>query len=340
MDRRKPWNPFPLASLSVRKTAPRISPCAADILRYLATRSNYLGQTVVGHRRICDDTGRSKDYVTKGLRELEILGLLTTTRRGRKGEKADQRVISKSILSPEYQDLKAGSSPEEQDYNENSSPEQQEYESICSPDFKVSSPAMQGETLQNEPYRKTIEPNLTEQNQNPNQSTNQSIDERATPCFSSYEKHNPPTDGFSFLADGFIPSLPEYEKLHDNMDEALLIKMKRSWLGEQWTECFQRFKPSMEDLQLFYETLKACEEQCCYPKELIEYREKHGPKKLIGGLRSPRGLHKAVVGGDRFNGLVAQYKACGLDPSSCPTCKPNGKKQGKPYQQAARAEHW
>lgn len=167
-EKRQPWNAFPLAALSIRRLYPDISPAATNVLQYLATRSSWVGVTVLGCRRISEDIGRCKDYVTHALQELEKLNLVTTTRRGRKNQHADQRTINKCILAQEYRDLIPMSSPAEQDYNdvfgqenEISSPAIQDYKITSSPAVQISSPAVQDETLQ---FNLTdyLPPNLTE----------------------------------------------------------------------------------------------------------------------------------------------------------------------------------
>jgi len=53
-----------------------LSPAAITVLIYLAARSNYTGWTCVGHKRICHDLRRSKDFVTTGLQELYEKGVV------------------------------------------------------------------------------------------------------------------------------------------------------------------------------------------------------------------------------------------------------------------------
>jgi len=152
---KSPWNPFPLASLKVKG----LSACAKSILIYLAARSNHKGETCVGHRTICRELVRSKDFVTKGLAELRDKKVITETARIRWDKEADWRIINPAILvndpaqqedsNPAYQDdseeekscLAGLGNPEEQD---------------------KSNPAQQGETLQIKPNLTDF--NLTEQN--------------------------------------------------------------------------------------------------------------------------------------------------------------------------------
>lgn len=138
---RKPWNPFPLHSLAVEG----LSACAKSVLMYLAARSNYEGQTCVGHRRMCHDLVRSKDFVTKGLAELERKGFVSSARRGRRKHQADWRTLSAALI---LKSRITNSSPEEQDCNAGSSP-----------DSGNCSPAQQGETCQ-------INSNLADQDSN------------------------------------------------------------------------------------------------------------------------------------------------------------------------------
>jgi hypothetical protein len=170
---RQPWNAFPLAALSVRG----ISPTAANILHYLATRSNWKGEVWVGQRRIADDLIRSKDYVTRGIRELEEAKLITTVGRKRADKQADKHLISSSILSKEHQEILAkatANNPEEQEDCETNNPEGQDNspsnnpdsqsnnpdrQDFNNPDFGSNNPDRQDETLQLEP--RSVNPNLT-----------------------------------------------------------------------------------------------------------------------------------------------------------------------------------
>jgi len=141
---KQPWNPYSLAVLKVEG----LTACAKSILIYLGARSNYKGETCVGHRTMCRELVRSKGFVTEGLKELEEKGLVKEARRGRKKGEADWRTISDVVLQSrttkkEMQSYPVGLiSPTEQDYNE------------------ISSPTQQGETLQID--SKTL--NLTDSN--------------------------------------------------------------------------------------------------------------------------------------------------------------------------------
>jgi hypothetical protein len=91
---KQPWNQYPLAVLSVNG----LSPCAKSVLIYLGVRSNYKGETCVGHRRIMKDLVRSADFVTKGLQELYDKGVVTHADRNRSKGEAEWRTISSSVL--------------------------------------------------------------------------------------------------------------------------------------------------------------------------------------------------------------------------------------------------
>jgi len=134
---KQPWNPLPLRSLDVEG----LSACAKTLLVYLAARSNIKGETCVGHRRMCHDLVRSKDFVSKGLAELEDKGYLATSQRGRKAKEADWRVLNADLIL-KNRTASSGSSPDPGI----SSPEEQEYIPSCSPGFGDCSPAQQDET--------------------------------------------------------------------------------------------------------------------------------------------------------------------------------------------------
>lgn len=137
---KQPWNPFPLASLKVEG----LTACAKSVLIYLAARSNYKGETCVGHRTMCRELVRSKDFITKGLAELVAKGIVKAADRNRASGEAMWRTINPSVLTSrtikaESQSCPTGLiSPEEQDYV---------------------SPAQQGKTLQI-----GTTPNLAEEN--------------------------------------------------------------------------------------------------------------------------------------------------------------------------------
>jgi hypothetical protein len=156
-DKKQPWNPLPLHSLDVEG----LSACAKTVLIYLAARSNIKGETCVGHRRMCKDLVRSKDFVTKGLAELEDKGYLITSQRGRKAREADWRVLNADLIL-KSRTANSSSSPD----SDISSPEEQECIPICSPDFGDSSPAMQGETSYSNLADLNQTHNLTDENNN------------------------------------------------------------------------------------------------------------------------------------------------------------------------------
>lgn len=128
-----------MATLDVRG----ISPCAADCLRYLGIRSNYLGETVVGQKRMREDmNGRSKDYVTTGLKELEEKGIVTTIGRKRSDSQADKHIISRSILSGEYRKVLEALEANNPDKQEN---------------FPSDNPASQDDAFFNDPTERELE---------------------------------------------------------------------------------------------------------------------------------------------------------------------------------------
>jgi hypothetical protein len=93
---RRPWNPFPLHSLGIKG----LSACAKSVLIYLAARSNHKGETCVGHRRMCEDLVRSKDFVNRGLNELYEKGFVIKSQRNRHKHQADWRTLNASLILP------------------------------------------------------------------------------------------------------------------------------------------------------------------------------------------------------------------------------------------------
>jgi hypothetical protein len=119
-----PWNPFPLAVLDVEG----ISRGAKHVLTVLAARSNYKGETCVGHRRLTKDCQSSKQYVTDALKELYEKKLVSESPRNRQKRQADWKIISPVVLQArtmqnptEQDDAKSypvgHHNPTEQDFN-------------------------------------------------------------------------------------------------------------------------------------------------------------------------------------------------------------------------------
>src|ERR1700676_3921756 len=84
---------------------------------------------------------------------------------------------------------------------------------------------------------------------------------------------------------------------------------------------FRGVRPSDEEVLLFAEIMEKCDENACYPDSLIDFAKTHVPPKLVGGLRSVRGLHNAVCCAtvSTTNGLIAQFKDH-KRPKDCPIC--------------------
>jgi hypothetical protein len=130
-EKKQPWNPFPLAALSAADKFD-LSPCATQIVHYLAARSNYTGWTCVGQDRVAHDLRRSRDYVTKGFQELREKKIIDTRSRARKSKQGDWCLITQELLPEEWRKC----NPVGQENN--SSPEE-----ICDPDLPVCNPAQQ-----------------------------------------------------------------------------------------------------------------------------------------------------------------------------------------------------
>jgi hypothetical protein len=126
---KQPWNPFPLAVLNVEG----ITRGAKHILTVLAARSNWKGETCVGHRRLTKDCQSSKQYVSDALKELYAKGLVADHPRTRHKGEADWRVISQSVLQSRITKERDQSYPVGQ---------------VSPTDQDFHNPTQQGETLQ------------------------------------------------------------------------------------------------------------------------------------------------------------------------------------------------
>jgi hypothetical protein len=101
--------------------------------------------------------------------------------------------------------------------------------------------------------------------------------------------------------------------------------------AQMWSrmaQCWSAFapstgtRPSDEEVSLFSEVMAKCDENTCYPDDVMDWAKTHMPPKLVGGLRSVKGLHNAVCGEkvSTTNGLIAQFKDHG-SPKNCPICQ-------------------
>jgi hypothetical protein len=94
-------------------------------------------------------------------------------------------------------------------------------------------------------------------------------------------------------------------------------------MGDCWSAFKHRAVPSADEFRLFAEVLVRCDENTCFPSELMKWAQTHilNPK-LLGALRSVKGLHKAICGErvSSTNGLLAQYKDHCLNPKRCGIC--------------------
>jgi hypothetical protein len=99
-----------------------------------------------------------------------------------------------------------------------------------------------------------------------------------------------------------------------------VLKFPELW-AQMWKcwEPFRNAKPTDEEVLLFGEVMAKCDENTCYPYQLMEYARTHMPPKLYGALRSVKGLHNAVINGSTTNGLLAQFKDH-KDPNNCHIC--------------------
>jgi hypothetical protein len=140
-----PWNPLPLAVLKVEG----ISRGAAHVLTVLAARSNWKGETCVGHRGLVKDCKSSKQYVTDALKELYQKKLVSESPRNRQKRQADWKTINPIVLTS-----RTTQNPTQQDDAKSypvghQNPTQQDF----------NNPSQQGRTLQT-----NQNPNLADKN--------------------------------------------------------------------------------------------------------------------------------------------------------------------------------
>lgn len=311
-EKRQPWNAFPLAALSIRKLHPEISACAADILRYLSTRSNWRGETVVGQRRIKDDTGRSKDYVTRGMNELVNLKLVTTIGRKRAASQADRHIISVSILSKEYRDIilkdRPRNDPEEQEDGAANDPDSQDdsnsnnpdfhsndpdHQDFRNPDFGSNNPDRQDETLQNEPYRK--DNNLTglepKDQKQVSQSVSKLVTEPEAPLVSVETRMKDLMSKYDNEVLGMV------DKLHPVFD---------------W-EMYEKELPFADNVRGY------CPEEMD-ALDVLAYNQSHKPSSMV--IRSWEYFWVKVLKEGTSNYLLDDYAT--HDSEHCKTCKERG----------------
>jgi hypothetical protein len=330
-EKKQPWNPFPLASLSAADKF-LLSPCATQIIHYLAARSNHTGWTCVGQDRVAHDIRRSRDYVTKGFKELRDKKVISTQSRGRKSRQGDACIITQELLPEEWRKC----NPTEQEDNTECNPARQEDNDICNPDFEECNPAQQEDISKcnpdlpnvilpsrTKPYSSNLaqnqEPNLTVQKpKTPNQPINQPTNpSEATPPPSLEE-----TKPLELFTQGTLWDFHTVERELDPME-------KQAWVKAQIMDCWWDYRePTEQDLRFMYESLLVLHTKHLLPKEAIAYAKqhfdpKHGGKQKTRGMviRDCRGLWKAVCGPkvSQTNGLLAQYSECWLNP--CEACK-------------------
>lgn len=120
------------------------------------------------------------------------------------------------------------------------------------------------------------------------------------------EKTNPTPDEFA------MPSGVVYNRTD------ILLRM-----GDCWSAFKHSAVPNADEFRLFIDILAKCDDNSCYPSEPMAWAQTHilNPK-LLGALRSVKGLHKAICGADvsSTNGLLAQYKDHCKNPKACGIC--------------------
>ena len=87
-------------------------------------------------------------------------------------------------------------------------------------------------------------------------------------------------------------------------------------------DCFPAFRdaePSARELEMMLEVVAKCDENCCFPSELMAFARKHKRDGLVP--RTVKALHKAVCGEgvSTTNSLLRQHKE--HIPADCWICK-------------------
>lgn len=85
--------------------------------------------------------------------------------------------------------------------------------------------------------------------------------------------------------------------------EEVLGHMENCW------SAYKTDQPTVAEFNLFVEIMRKCDQHSCSPEQAVDFAKTHMPTKLVGGLRSVKGLHNAVCGDNvsTTNGLIAQY---------------------------------
>jgi hypothetical protein len=117
-----------------------------------------------------------------------------------------------------------------------------------------------------------------------------------------------------------------YRRGFRNGEEPLDAAGKMAWAVKALVACFHVYrceaKPSTEELKLWYEVCKFCEDHCCFPIDLLDWARVHHTSAEERGMvpHSIAAFYNALLGPkvSPTNGLMAQYKQCYASP--CPKC--------------------
>jgi hypothetical protein len=126
-----------------------------------------------------------------------------------------------------------------------------------------------------------------------------------------------------------------------NKEECLDAAGKKDWTYKFLVDCFPVYKRrdmlpklTLDDWRQMYEVAQACNDECCFPIDLVDYAKVHNDAAETRGLipHSIAQLWNAVCGPtvSPTNGLMAQYQACKKDP--CRKCQ---RKEAKAKSRAA-----
>jgi hypothetical protein len=130
-------------------------------------------------------------------------------------------------------------------------------------------------------------------------------------AFEAEDKANPNPD-----EDEFAVEMPLSGVVYNRTDILL-------FMGDCWSAFKSSATPTPDEFRFFAEILAKCDDNTCYPSDAMTWAQTHifNPK-LLGGLRSVKGLHKAICGEgvSSTNGLLAQYKDHQRNIKACGVC--------------------
>lgn len=176
----------------------------------------------------------------------------------------------------------------------------------------------------------------------PGQSINQLTDE-ARPASPSAVLST--RDLKAFLLDGEVPMAKQFSHYQEDLDAGYeftdqirgeLVSDKIDWVNDAWLKLWHGHTPSPRDMAYLYASMMHCEGLCLLVESVVEHAKTHMPTKLVMAIKSPEGLHNAVVNGDPYKGLCAQTKD--HKDTECKRCMAELRAKGKDKEPRYRRE--